>query len=224
MLGLFNKSRKTMVTAVNIKLQGHTHKLDGTESNSDTIELKIPFKNKIHSDMLTDAKVFKAEKSKPLKIDMIKVADPFSLISVEPKVPIEIKSDELINFKVTIGVPKHNYTGPVNISFESVSEEVIHIEITKTILAYRGRKTEIESSSRMLNLQKNGIFVEKVQMLKAMSFGDSVFAAEVAFPFKLVNTEPKLPADLNTPNGYIMSFYIQAPNHHYSGALEIRIS
>lgn len=212
-----------MITAINIKLQGHTHKLEGMEASGKQVEVKIPFRNKIHSDMLTEANVFKSVKSKPIRIDAAKVAEPFSLIAVEPKTPIEIKSDELVNFKLTVGVPSHNYTGPMNISFESLGEEVAHIELTKTFLVYKGKKTEIESSSRMLNLQKNGIFVEKVQMYKAMSSGDTLNSVEVAFPFKLVNTDPKLPAKMETPNGYIMAFFIQAPDHNYSGTLEISI-
>jgi hypothetical protein len=224
MFDLFKKSRKTTVTAVNIKMQGQTHTLEGVESGGETIALKIPFRNKTHADMLTEAKVFKTEKPRPLNIEAIKVAGPFSLVSIEPRVPVEIKPDELVNFMVTIGVPKHNYTGPVNISFEPASEGTIRIEITKTVLDYRGKKTEMEHSSRVLALHKNGIFVEKVQMLKAVPFGGAVRAAEAAFPFRLVNTEPKLPAELNTPNGYMMSFCIQAPDHQYSGALMIRVS
>ena len=62
----------------------------------------------------------------------------------------------------------HNYSGPLTVSLESASEEVIHIEIARTILDYKGKKTEIESSARMLNVQKNGILVENVQLFKAV--------------------------------------------------------
>ena len=123
-----------------------------------------------------------------------------------------------------LNAPPHNYSGPLTVSFESASEEVIHIEIARTVLNYKGKKTEIESSARMLNLQKNGIMVEKVQMMKAVAFGDTIGSAEAGFPFKLVSTDPKLPVKMDAPNGYIMSFYIQAPDHSYSGDLEITVS
>ena len=101
---------------------------------------------------------------------------------------------------------------------------MVHIEIARTILDYKGKKTEIESSARMLNVQKNGILVENVQLYKAMSYGDTVKSVEVGFPFKLASTDPKLPVKLDTPNGYIMGFFIQAPDHSYSGDLVIKIS
>lgn len=224
MFGLFKRGSKTTITAVNIRLHGRTHKLDGLESNSDRIELSVPFKNKTHTDLLTESGYFKAEKRKPLKIDAIKIAAPFAPISMDPKPPLVIEPDQTVNFKIVVLAPSYSYTGPVDISFESASEEVVHLELTKTLLSWKGKRVEIESSSRMLNLQKNGIFVEKIQLYKALSYGDTVSKLEVGFPFKIVNTDPKLPAKLDTPNGYLLSLYIQAPTHHYSGVLEITLS
>jgi hypothetical protein len=223
MFGLFGKKAKTRITSINIRLQGATHQIPGVESSEKAIEIRIPFKNKVHSDMLTDAGVFKAQEGKPISIKEIKVSDPFVLASVDPKPPLEIKSGDSIEFRLSVGVPDHNYSGPLTVSFEAASEEVIHLEIARTILDYKGKKTEIESSARMLNLQKNGILVEKVQMMKAMGFGDTVSGAEAAFPFKIVSTDPKLPVKIDQPNGYIMAFYIQAPDHSYSGDLEIKV-
>lgn len=224
MLGLFKKRSRTTITGINIKLQGHPHQLPGRESNEDTIELVLPFKNKVHSDMLTEAKVFKATKGKPILITAIKVSEPFSLASVTPNVPLSVESGTEVEFKVSIGVPKHNFTGPLNVSFETETEEVIHIEISKTILVWKGKRVEIESSARMLNLQKNGILVEKVQMMKALSFGDTISGATAEFPFKIVGADPKLPVRIDTPNGYIMAFYVQAPPHSYSGELIINVN
>jgi len=224
MLGLFKRKAKTTITAINIRLQGHVHQIAGVSSSEKVVELRIPFRNKVHSDMLTEGGVFKSVKGKPISITEVKVSDPFTIASIEPKAPLEIKSDEAVEFKIALNVPGHNYSGPLTVSFESASEEVIHIEIARTILNYRGKKTEIESSARMLNLQKNGILVEKVQMMKAVGFGDSVAKAEVGFPFKLVGTDPTLPVKIDTPNGYIMAFQIQAPDHSYSGDLEITVS
>ncbi len=224
MLGsLFGKRAKTNITAINIRLQGHVHQLGGMSSSEKVLEIRIPFRNKVHSDMLTEAGVFRAAKGKPISITAIKASDPFTIASVEPKAPLEVKSGEAVEFSIRLNAPAHNYSGPLTISFESASEEVIHVEIARTILAYRGRRTEIESSARMLNLQKNGILVEKVQMMKAVGFGDTVTRAEAGAPFRLVSTEPKLPAKMDSPSGFIMSFYLQAPDHSYSGDLEIAI-
>jgi len=224
MFDFLRKKNKTTVTSVNVKLQGYTHKLPGMESSKGKIELEIPFRNKTHSDMLTEAGVFKAAKGKPLSIQSIEVLDPFKLASVEPKPPLVVKADETIKFKIIVDAPAHNYTGPLSINFNSVGEEVIHIELTKTSLVWNGAKKEIESSSRMLNLQKGGILVEKVQLFKAMRYGDMAKSIEVSFPFKLVSTDPKLPAKIDDPNSYIMALYLQAPQHNYSGELEIKIS
>ena len=97
---------------------------------------------------------------------------------MEPKAPLDIKSDESVEFRIRLNAPTHNYTGPLTISFEAASEEVVHIEIARTILDYKGKRTEIESSARMLNVQKNGILVENVQMYKAVGFGDTISGAE----------------------------------------------
>ncbi len=224
MFGRFGKKAKTNITAINIRLQGHVHQIEGVSSSEKIIELKIPFKNKVHSDMLTDAGVFKSVKGKPIAIKEVKVSDPFTIVSLEPKAPLEIKSDEAVEFRISLNAPAHNYSGPLTISFEAATDEVVHIEIARTILNYGGKKTEIESSARMLNVQKNGIIVENVQLYKAMSFGDTLSRAEAAFPFKVVSTDPRLPVKLDTPNGYIMGFYIQAPDQSYSGDLEITVS
>ncbi len=224
MFGLFGGKRKTTITGINIRLQGAVHQLKGLESAESIIEIKIPFKNKVHSDMLTDAGVFKAQEGKPISIKEVKVSDPFSIVQVEPKAPIEIKSGQSVEFTIRLNAPKHNYTGPLTVSLEAATEEVVHIEIAKTILEWKGKRTEIESSARMLNVQKNGIIVENVQLYKAMSSGDTVTSVDVEFPFKIASTEPKLPVKLDAPNGYIMGFYIQAPDHSYSGDLVIKVA
>lgn len=226
MFGLFGKPKraKTTISAINIRLQGATHQLKGIESSESVIPLTIPFKNKVHSDMLTDAGVFKAQEGKPITIREVKVSDPFSLVgAVEPATPIEIKSGQTVEFKLMLNAPKHNYTGPLTVSLESEAEEVVHIEIAKTVLEWKGKRVEIQSSARMLNVQKNGIIVENVQMYKALSFGDTVTGVEMEFPFKLASTDPKLPVKMDGQNGFIMGFFIQAPDHSYSGDLVIKV-
>lgn len=223
MFNLFGGKKKTTITNINIRLQGATHQLKGLESADSVIELKIPFKNKVHADMLTDAGVFKAQEGKPITINEVKVSDPFSIVEVLPKTPLDIKSGQSVEFKLRLNAPKHNYTGPLTVSLEAATEEVVHIEIARTILEWRFKRTEIESSARMLNVQKNGIIVENVQLYKGMSFGDVITRVEAEPPFKMASTDPKLPVTLDGANGYIMGFYIQAPDHSYSGDLVLKI-
>lgn len=211
------------ITGINIKLHGYMHSISGMTVKERTFPLEIPFKNKVHRDMLTEAALFKAQKAEPLRIKGIEIAEPFTLVSIEPKLPIEIKSDESVTFKMVIGAPEHNYSGPMNISFASDSAEVVHIEITKTVLEAKGRRTEIETSSRILNLPKGQIFNEKIQLYKAFSYGDSVSRVEIASPFAFVSSEPKLPLKIDDTNTYILNLYIQAPPASYAGILEIKI-
>jgi hypothetical protein len=200
------------------------HSLAGMQVKERTFPLEIPFRNKTHSDMLTEAASFKVEKAEPIKIKALEIADPFKLVSIEPALPLEVKADEKIVFKLVIEAPDHNYTGPMNLNFVSESKEMVHIEITKTILEAKGIKTTIETSSRILNLPKGQIFTEKVQLYKAFSFGDKVSSIELGFPFTFVSSEPKLPVTIDDTNTYILSLYIQAPTTAYAGVLDIKIS
>lgn len=220
---IFNKGRVTRITAINVKLQGFTHALKGMESKGETIDIDIPFKNKVHVDMLTEAGVFKAEKGKPMRIDKITVAEPFQLVETVPKAPVEVPSGGQANFRITVKPPGHSYTGPLSISFASEPVEMVHIEITRTVMDHKGKRTEIAASSKMLNIEKGKIFTEKVQLYKVMGFNESANSMSVSFPFKLVSTDPKLPTTIDSPNSYIIALYIQAPQQNYSGELVVTI-
>ena len=98
------------------------------------------------------------------------------------------------------------------------------MELTKTVLNVKGRKIPIETSSRILNLQKGQIFSEKIQLYKAFSYGDSVSNIEIEKPFAFVSSDPKLPLKIDDTNSYILNLYIQGPDAPYAGALEIRMS
>lgn len=224
-LNLFKGSKSSLtITGINLKLQGQMHSLKGMVVNGNTFDVDIPFHNKSHTDMLTGAASFKTEKAKPFGIKGIEVADPFKLVTVTPKPPLEVLGDQKVDFKLTIEGPAHNYTGPLTINFVSDVIETIHVEITKTILSVNGKKTTIETSSRILNLQKGHIFSEKVQLYKALSYGNTVSKIEIEKPFTFVSSDPKLPIQLDNTNGYILNLYIQAPESPYAGVLEIKIS
>lgn len=218
------KRQKVTITTVNIKLHNYMHSMVGMEVKDKTFAIDIPFRNKTHTNLLTAATDFKAEKAKPIVIRSIDVGEPFRLVSVSPVMPVEISADEKVDFKLTLEPPSHNYTGPLGISFISDNVETVHIEISKTILNFGGKKTTIETSSRIMTLPKGQIFAEKVQLYKAMSFGDTASRIELEPPFKFVSSEPKLPLKIDDTNSYILEIYIQAPDSPYAGPLEIKLS
>jgi hypothetical protein len=222
---ILEKNRqKVTITTINLKLHNYVHSMGGLEVREKRFSIDIPFTNKSHSDMLIEAASFKAEEAKPIRINSIEVAEPFRLLSVTPAAPVEIKADEKVNFKLEIEAPSHNYTGPMSVSFVSDATPTIHVEISKTILVRNGRRTEIETSSRILNVAKGQIFGEKVQLYKAMSYGDSAKSIEIAPPFRFVSSDPKLPLKIDDTNSYIVELYIQAPDAPYAGPLEITVS
>ena len=223
MFNPFKRGRTTKITVVNLKLQGFNHTMNGIESKEDTIEIRIPFTNKLHTDMLTEAGVFKAQKGKPIKINKIEVSEPFTMISVLPGTPVEVPPGGKTEFKVLLKPPAHSYAGPLSINFASEQIEMVHIEISRTLIERNGKKTEIPASSRMLNIEKGKIFIEKVQLFKALGYGETAHGISVSFPFKLVSTDPPLPATIDATNSYIMSMHIQAPTHNYSGELVVMI-
>ncbi|MDE1871451.1 MAG: hypothetical protein KGI06_04410 [Candidatus Micrarchaeota archaeon] len=212
------------ITAINIRLHGYMHSIAGMDVREDSFSIEVPFRNKTHTDMLTDAASFKSQKAEPIKVKGITVADPFRLISVDPKPPIEIKADDRVVFKLVLAAPSHSYSGPLGIAFESDSAEMVHIEISGTVLEAKGVKVPIETSSRILNLPKGQIFTEKIQLYKGFSFGDTISSIEVAHPFKFVSSQPKLPLKIDNPNSYILDIHIQPPPSSYAGKLEVRIS
>lgn len=219
----FKRRKTTKITVINLKLQGFNHTMDGMESKEDKIEIKIPFTNKLHTDMLTDAGVFKAQKGKPIKIEKIVVSEPFEMVSITPGMPVEVPPGGKTEFKIMLKPPAHSYAGPLSISFASEQVEMVHIELSRTLIEHNGKRIEIPASSRMLNIEKGKIFTEKVQLFKALGYGETAKEISVSFPFKLISTDPPLPATINDANSYIMSMHIQAPSQNYSGEMVLTI-
>lgn len=219
-----NKRQKATITAINLRLHNHVHSMDGLTVNGKRFSIDIPFTNKSHSDMLVDSAAFKAEQAKPIMIKSLEIAEPFGLVSVSPATPLEIKADERVIFKLWVEAPDYSYTGPMSVSFVSDAAPTVHIELSKTILVRNGKRTEIVAPLRILNLEKGQIFVEKVQLYRAMSQGDTVEGIEIARPFKIVSCEPKLPLRVKGTKNYAIELYIQAPDASYAGPLEIRLS
>jgi hypothetical protein len=224
MFDFLKRGKKTTVTAVNIRLHGQVHRLEGFESSKPVIEIRIPFKNKLRENMLTKAGVLKLGEQAPIKVEKMEVAEPFKLVSVEPKPPLEVGAGKEVEFLISVAVPEHNYTGPISVSIDSPSAEAVHIEISREFMSFKGKRVEVESSARMLNAQKGGIFTEKVQLYKAMSMGDTASSIELSPPFRLIKTEPALPATIDDPNSFIIQLFVQAPTQNYSGEMEINIA
>ena len=59
--GLFGGNRqKVTITAINLKLHNYVHSIAGMEVRGRRFSIDVPFTNKSHSDMLTEAASFKA--------------------------------------------------------------------------------------------------------------------------------------------------------------------
>ncbi len=212
------------ITGINLKLQGYTHTMKGMDVKARTFSIEVPFTNKSHADMLTQANVMKAQKAEPIKIKSIEVGEPFKLVSIEPAAPLEIAPDMSVTFKMSIESPEHSYTGPMSISFLSDTVELVHVEISRTVLSAKGKKIPIPVSSRILNIPKGQIFTEKIQLYKAFSYGDTVSSITIEPPFSFVGSDPKLPLKIDDINSYIIELQIQAPQNPYAGELEIGLS
>lgn len=216
---MFGKKDTVTVTAINIKWHGKIHTLNGKTTKEGFLDLEIPFMNKPSEKIL----MFKAQKKKPEKIISIEVASPFSLVSMSPQPPTEIAENERVVFKLKIALPNYNYSGPLNLELKTEDPDMIHVELAKTILKRGDKSVEVENSSSIISVPKNGVFLQNIQMYKILTYRDTVAKVSVPAPFTFVSTDPKLPFTINDENSYIVGFYIQAPDHSYAGPLVIRL-
>lgn len=212
----------TSITNVNIIWGGGFHTLDGLKPESNTFEFTVPFDNStVVRNLPTNTFKF-ADTS--VTITGVTVDPPFQLVGVTPTVPVSIKGNEKVSFKLTIKAPQQNYSGPMTIRLAKDEGDMVKVEINKVTLVAKGRRTDIENSSVMMKVRKNHIFKNSIQLYKALSFQDEVRKVSVNSPFTLVSSEPKVPFRIDNINSYIVDFYIQAPEISYAGALEITLS
>jgi hypothetical protein len=216
-LSMFGKKKEVRITTINIKWHGKIHTLEGSKTAAEFLDIDIPFTNKPNENIL----MFQAQKKKPELILSVEVASPFKLASISPNVPVEVKQDERVVFKLKIGMPDYSYSGPLNIEMKTEDPEMVHIELTKTILKRGDRSVEVENSSSIMAVQKNGIFQQNIQLYKILTYKNEVKNVSVSEPFKLVSTDPKLPFTVSDENSYIVAFYIQANDRSYAGPLTI---
>ncbi|MCL4389382.1 MAG: hypothetical protein M1528_01650 [Candidatus Marsarchaeota archaeon] len=226
---LFKKKRdaSVVVTSINLRWKGQMHALGGMQINEKRFTIAIPFQNKTQQDALQQyaalKEKFKAQEVPPILISSIQLSDPFKFVSVEPALPITVKSGEKVEMKVTGEAPAYGYSGPITVTLSSSEARMVKIQINKVILTTERKSVEIENSGVILNMPPNGIFKNSIQMYKALSYGDVVTNVIASPPFEFEGAEPKLPFTISEPSSYIVTFFIKAPDVDYAGPMEIKV-
>ncbi|MFP3215208.1 MAG: hypothetical protein RXR32_01505, partial [Candidatus Micrarchaeota archaeon] len=103
-------------------------------------------------------------------------------------------------------------------------KEFVHLEITNTSINFKGKEVIVDDSLNIMNLLKNGIFEEGIQLLRALDYGTKIESVDVAEPFKFEGSFPKPPFVINDRSSFILSIYIKAPPYNYSGPLIVKLS
>ena len=224
---LGRKTPKISITNINLKYRGQIHSIEGLDSTESVFSVTIPFTNRPYSNYLTDylseEHVIKASEFDPINLKSIEAAPPFKIISIEPKLPTKIGPEERVEFKINIQGPEINYMGPMTLEFTEENKEFIHIEITNTTLNFKGKEAVVDSSLNMLNLPKNSIFGEGIQLLRALDYGTKVESISVNDPFKFEGAFPKPPFTINDKSSFILTIYLKAPESNYSGPLVVNM-
>ena len=211
------------ISNINIRWAGAVHTLPGLESTSREFEVNIPFHNHNESaEKITDALKSSIVDNKVL-IKGISVDPPFMLLEVDPLPPKELANGESVNFRLKVEAPEQSYSGPMQVRFTDAPKEKVKVEINKVTLLYGTRKVNIENSELIMELGKNQIFKNSIQLYKILSLGNSIDRVEVNRPFEFVSSEPKLPFKVDNENSYIVIFYIKAPETNYAGPLELTL-
>ncbi|MEM3841345.1 MAG: hypothetical protein QXN59_01460 [Candidatus Micrarchaeaceae archaeon] len=228
-MGIFGfiKKRKASklieIGTVNVRWRGSFHTLPGASSDTSRFVYVIPFKNTIsQNELIKD--IAKEQVPDTMKILGVNVAQPFKLVSVDPNPPFEIKAGEKVEIKLTIDGPTAKYSGPMAVTIVEDQPETVKIGVNRVVL-HRGSKSfEIPDSSIMMEIQKNMVFANKVQIYKIMGFGETASSISVSPPFKFVSSNPKLPFTVDDPNSYLVELYIQAPESSYAGQLDVYVN
>jgi len=104
----------------------------------------------------------------------IEAVQPFKVISVEPALPRKIGPEESVEFKIKVQGPDINYMGPMTLEFTEENREFVHLEITNTAINFKGKEVIVDDSLNIMNLPKNGIFGEGIQLLRALDYGTKI--------------------------------------------------
>jgi hypothetical protein len=222
------RAPKITITTINLKYRGQIYQMDGLKSEDSIFSVTIPFTNRQYSNYLTDylsaEHIIKSGDFDPVIMKSIEATQPFKVISVEPTLPTKIAPEERVEFKIKIQGPDINYIGPMTLEFIEENREFVHLEITNTSINFRGKEVIVDNSLNIMNLLKNGIFEEGIQLLRVLDYGTKIEAIDVAEPFKFEGSFPKPPFIINDRSSFILTIYIKAPPYNYSGPLIVKLS
>lgn len=207
---------KITITSINLKFMGNSHGLNGIKVNDAIFNLDIPFQNKMGSELLPDNL-----KGPNIQIGKISVNEPFKLLDINPKLPVEVPFMSKVVFNLKIQAPDVRYEGPLSLSFGNEPMDTVNISVKKIMLHYKGRSAELEDSKIVSNMQKSQVFKHNIQLYKIMSLGDTLNRIEISKPFEIVSVEPKLPIKADRKDSYIISIFIKSPQASYAGDVDI---
>ncbi len=207
------------VTSINLKFMGNSHAIDGMHVSKPEFDIDIPFQNKMGSGLLPEGM-----KGPKMVVSAIAVAEPFRLVDVSPKLPVEVGFMSKVIFRIKVRAPDMTYEGPLSINFGNEASNNVTISLKKVTLHHKDRDVELEDSAVTSAMQKSQLFCEKIQLYKVVSLGDVVSRIEVSRPFEIVSTDPKLPIKADRKDSYIVSLYMKCPDFSYAGDLDITFS
>ncbi len=207
---------KISITSINLRFMGNSHGLDGVKAYDSVFKLNIPFQNKMGSELLPDN-----INGPNMRIDKISVSAPFTLLDVDPKLPVDVGFMSKVMFRLRIKGPDVKYEGPLSVNFGNDPTGTVNVAVKKIVLHYKGKTGDLENSQIVSNMQKSQVFRQEVQLYKIMSFGDTLNAIIISRPFEIVGTDPKLPIALDRRDSYVISMFIKAPEASYSGDIEV---
>ena len=213
---LGRKKYNGSISNINIYWKNSVHALPGMKLSSRTFNVEIPFANKNYEEFSFLKKATSAE-----AISDISVKEPFKLVLVEPKPPVEVEAGNSLRFKLTIEAPDYSYYGPLVIKMEPKKVETVHIEMPEIIAVSGSKRVKVNEHGEVKNVSKGGVFEVSMQMYRVLTYNDTVKAVSVSKPFEFVASEPKLPFTIDNKSSFVASFYIKAPEFDYAGTLEL---
>lgn len=222
-LNIFKKANRVVATKVNLKWKGSMHSIDGVPVRKGVLEITVPFQNRNEESFEFLKEYFMSQKKPAAKIKGVTVSEPFKLISAEPSPPLEVQDGEKAEFRLKIAAPDYAYEGPLNIELVSDTEDIVHVEISRIVMTAGAKRVELKDRPQIMDMVKGQVFKQNVHLFGVVEFGGTVNKIEVAKPFALVATDPKVPFTIDNRTGYLIDMYIQAPQTGYGGPLEITI-
>lgn len=210
---------KGKITSIKLYWRDTSHSMDGMDISGKVFTVTVPFTN--HSD--TSELSFLKTTEKRETVTDISTSDPFSIDSIDPKPPVEIKPGEHIDFKISLKAPDYNYNGPLTLRFSAPKnkDDLIDLNINKIVLKSGDKEVNLDDTRYFTNFAKNQIFDISVQMYRILEYKGKVESIELNEPFKLVKLDTELPFTINDPSSFVVNLSIKGPDFNYSGPLEI---